>query len=180
MPSPLYCFPIVPSVMGISEHSYRGVFDREKKVSWGLRKQLHLCVLAANRTQVTEIRVFSKGSLALLQDLVHERCVSHFPGFLLFQPVRAPAQTTSSLQADHPLLAFTSNFADFQMFFPITTLQLHLASHTTALPVVPACFPSHYPMLYSSAPDQRRVCLLLCAKPFHITTDSTNTSSNSF
>lgn len=57
--------------MGTSEHSYR-VFDREKEVSWGIRKQLHLCVLAANRTQVTEIRLFPKGSLSLVQDLVQE------------------------------------------------------------------------------------------------------------
>lgn len=64
--------------MGASEHSYRGVFDREKKVRWGIRKQLHFCVVVANRTQVTEITVFPKGSLTLLQDLVHEWFVSLF------------------------------------------------------------------------------------------------------
>lgn len=169
--------------MGTSEHYYRGVFDREK-VSWGIRKQLHLCVLVASRTQVTEIRLFPKGSLILLQDLVHEWCVSHFSGFLFFQPMLVPAQATSFLQA----LGIHFQLCWFPtLSFPITTLQLHLASHTTALPVVPACFPSHYPVLSllllltsDCTPFQRRVCLLHCAKPFYITTESSNTFSNSF
>lgn len=136
--------------MGTSEHSYRGVFDREKEVSWGIRKQLHLCVLVANRTQVTEIRVFPKSSLTLLQDLVHEWCLTLFRFPLL------SAYACSS--TNHQLLAgwspSPSPGTHFQLcwlptlFFPVTTLQLHLASHTTALPVAPACFPSHCPMLY--------------------------------
>lgn len=158
--------------MGTSEYSYRGVFDKE--VSWGIRKQLHLCVLVANRTQVAEIRVFPKGSLTLLQDLVHEWCLTLFR-FSVLSAYACSSTNHQLLEGWPPSLGIHFQLCWFPtLLFPITTLQLHLASHTTALPVVPPCFPSHYPMLSTSALDQ----WLHCAKPFYITTDSSNTFSN--
>lgn len=81
--------------MGTSEYSYRGVFDREKEVSWGIRKQLHLYLLVAKRTQVTEIRVFPKAAWPYCRTWCMND-VSHFSGFLFFQPMLVPAQTTLS------------------------------------------------------------------------------------
>lgn len=174
--------------MGTSEHSYRGVFDREKEVSWGIRKQLHLCVFwlqTEHRWQNGVSKRQPDPTAGLTW--VHEWCVSHFSGFLFFQPLLAPSSTNHQLLAGWP----PSFGIHFQLCsfptpsFPITTVQFHLASHTTTLPVVPACFPSHYLnrallLLLTSdcAASQRRVCLLHCAKPFHITTDSSNTFSN--
>lgn len=185
-----HLFTIVASIMGTSGHSYRGVFDREKEVSWGLRQQLHLCVLAANRTQVFCLHrnqgVFKRqpDPFAGLGTWVMCLTLFRFPVLSAY----ACSSTNHQLLAGWP----PSLGIHFQLcwfpavFFPVTTLQLHLASHTTALPVVPACFPSHYPMLSSSAPDQSLCSLLekgfsfaLC-QTFHITTDSSNTSSNSF
>lgn len=131
MPSPFYCFPFVSSVTGTSEHSCRGVLDREKEVSCGVRKQLHLCVLDANRTQVTEIRVFSKGSLTYcrtrcMSGVCHAFQVScSFSLCLLQHKPPAPGRLTTFSWHSVPTLLISSSV------FPY--------SHTAAAP----CQPHH-------------------------------------
>lgn len=170
--------------MRTSEYSYRGVFDREKEASWGIRKQLHLCVLVVNRTQVTEIRVFPKGSLTLLQDfgawmMSHTCQVSCSFSLCLFQH-KPPASWRLATLSWHSLSTLLiSNTALPYNHTAIAPCQPHHSSASCT-----PCFPSQYPMLSllllltSDCTASHRICLLHCAKPFYITTDSSNTFSN--
>ncbi|KAI1242412.1 hypothetical protein IHE44_0005952 [Lamprotornis superbus] len=62
VPSPFYCFPIVPSVMGTSEYSYRGVFDREKEVSCSFS----LCLFQHKPPASCRLTTLSQHSLSTL------------------------------------------------------------------------------------------------------------------
>lgn len=93
-----------------------------------------------------------------------------------------PAQTTSFLQAERPLFAFTL------LIFSLVLPSLLQPRCISTLPTTPQLwqlyrhniFPRLSPALLLLLTDDctaswRRVCLLHCAKPFYITTDSCDT-----
>lgn len=139
-----------------------------------IRKQhsLQLCILLASRTQVTQKAVFPKGSPILLPDLLYGQWFIVLLKFSCSLHLFFPAQTC---RLKHPLLVFTlliSNAAHqphrSSDSCPGTMFSLQL-SHAWLLPLTSDC-----------AAFWRRACLLHCARPFYISTDSWDALSNSF
>lgn len=146
--------------MGTSEHSYRS-FRQRKGGKLGVKETVALvCSGCKQNTSDRNQGVFKRqpDPIAGLGAWVMCLTLFRFPVLSAY----ACSSTNHQLLAGWP----PSLGMQFQLcwfptvFFPITTLQLHLASHTTALPVAPACLASHYPMLSSSAPNQG-LCSLL-------------------